>query len=73
MPPTKQQLLLWINGWRTAAPVMQALRDEDIRRASTAAAIEMLDGSFKVALKDHNPGPFSGLVTQQLLLKRLRS
>ncbi len=57
--------------WDRAAPVMQRLRDEDIRAANTAEAIEAFDGFFKDAARHYHPLPTSGLIEQQRWFAKL--
>jgi len=57
----------WLARWRSAAPVLEQLRLEAIRRSDTAAAIEQLSDAFESALHHIGPAPTSGLVEQQRL------
>jgi len=56
---------LWVRTWQKAGPVLAELRRREIRSAETAAAILQLEDTFQSALRDHPPGPTSGLVEQQ--------
>ena len=71
MAVTKEQMQAYIQGWKRAAPVLEALRNHEIRQASTPEAIEMLDGCFKAAMRRLAPDCSSGLVIQQQLFSRL--
>jgi hypothetical protein len=51
--------------WKRAAPVLQQVRDEDIRRADTKDAMRIFTGSAAWAAKHRPPLPASGLVEQQ--------
>jgi hypothetical protein len=62
----------WLPGWRTAAPVLERLRAEAIRRSDTAAAIEQLSDAFESALRHYPPEKTTGLVEQQRLFARWR-
>jgi len=71
MAVTKEQMKAYIQGWKRAAPLLEALRNHEIRRASTPEAIAMLDGCFKAAVRNLVPDCTSGLVIQQQLFRRL--
>lgn len=47
----------WIRNWEAAAPVLQRLRDEAIRNADTAAAIEQLSDAYESARRHWKPAP----------------
>jgi len=48
--------------WKTLGPVLQAIRDSEIRDADTAAAIEQFRDAFRIALRDLPARQSSGLV-----------
>jgi hypothetical protein len=57
--------------WAAAAPVLQAVRDADIRGADTALALKFLTGSERMT--SHLPErKTSGLVEQQRYFLKLR-
>lgn len=57
--------------WERAAPVMQRLRDEDIRSADTQKAIASFDGFYRDAAKRFSAKPTSGLIEQQYWFRKL--
>lgn len=61
-----------IRQWREATPVLEALREEDIRRADTARALECFRGMVLALLPSHPPSSSSGLVEQQRWFRKLR-
>jgi hypothetical protein len=61
-----------IAAWKRAAPVLQEVRDADIRAADTVAAIESMTLLFRDAVKHLPPRPDSGLVEQQRWFMKLR-
>jgi len=63
---------LWVQTWQKAGPVLAELRRLEVRGADTAAAILQLEDAFQSALRDHPPGPTSGLVEQQNWFARWR-
>lgn len=61
-----------VAAWRRAAPVLQQVRDEDIREASTAQAMRIFAGSALWAVTERPPLPTSGLIEQQRWFARMR-
>lgn len=58
--------------WERAAPVLQAVRDEDIRNADTAQAMRTFTGSASWAVIHRPALPTSGLVEQQRWFQKAR-
>jgi hypothetical protein len=54
-----------VAAWRRAAPVLQQVRDEDIRHAKTPAALQSFAGSALWAAEHRNLSATSGLIEQQ--------
>jgi hypothetical protein len=63
----------YVRIWRENTPILQRIRDQEIREANTVAAIQMFDEAFKIALRDLPPRESSGLVEWQKMVKRWRS
>lgn len=61
-----------IQQWADAAPVMQALRDEEVRRTNTTDAILQLNDAFQSALLHYAARETSGLVEQQAWFSKMR-
>ena len=72
MDDLREQMLAYVQSWKRAAPILEKLRDAEIRQASTPHAIEMFDSSFRAAIRCREPDPSSGLVIQQQLFRKLR-
>ena len=68
----EQRVRQWIQNWEAVGPVLERLRDEEIRNSDTAAAIEQLSDAFESARRHWQPPATSGLVEQQRLFARLR-
>ena len=68
----KQHVRQWIRNWEAAQPVLERLRDEAIRNADTAAAIEQLSDAYESARLHWTPPAASGLVEQQRWFARLQ-
>jgi hypothetical protein len=62
-----------IKQWQQSAPVLQQVRDEDIRHADTKIAMRIFTGSADWAAKHRPPAPGSGLVEQQRWFMRLKT
>jgi len=62
-----------IAAWQRAAPILDQVRDEDIRSANTMAAIESFQGWFQDAAKRNPPSLTSGLVEQQRCFMRAKA
>ena len=58
--------------WERAAPLLQQVRDADIRAADTVSMIACCNLLFRDALKHSPPLPHSGLVEQQRWFQKLR-
>jgi hypothetical protein len=66
----KAQVRAWIRNWQQIGPVLERLREQSIRQADTAAAIEAFDLAYKSARLHCPPRLSSGLVEQQRWFKR---
>lgn len=65
-PSNEQQMARrWMDAWRMAAPELDRQRRQEIRQADTGRAIQVFDGLFEAAVRDHPPAPTSGLIEQQ--------
>jgi hypothetical protein len=53
-------------------PVLDAIRDREIREADTAESIRMFEQAFRIALRDLPPRESSGLVKWQDWMSRWR-
>lgn len=69
----KSALQQLIEQWQLAAPVLQQVRDEDIRHADTKEAMRIFTGSANWAAKHRPPAAASGLVEQQRWFMRLKT
>ena len=69
----RDQLEAYARNWEELAPVLRALRDEDIRKAETWSSIPMFDGLFEAAIRELPARNTSGLVDFQDRLRRRAS
>ena len=58
--------------WNKAAAVLQDGRNHDIQHADTARAMHCFTGAVLAALPMHPPLPWSGLVEQQKIFRKVR-
>jgi len=68
----EQRTREWVRNWQETGPILERLRDEEIRNTDTAAAIEALSDAYESARLHWTPPKTSGLVEQQRLFARLR-
>ena len=68
----KEALRAHVARWERAAPLLQQVRDADIRAADTVAMVACCNLLFRDALKHSPPRMDSGLVEQQRWFKKLR-
>jgi hypothetical protein len=66
------QLAEYVRRWKETGPLLDALRDEDIRSADTAASIRMFDVAYRLAVRDLPLRESSGLVQWQDAMRRWR-
>ncbi|MBI1337442.1 MAG: hypothetical protein GC164_10825 [Phycisphaera sp.] len=62
----------FVENWKLAGPILKAMREENIRNADTAKAIEALSGCFQSAIRTHPPRKASGLAELQRWFKIFR-
>ena len=68
----EQRLHQWVRNWQKVGPILERLRDEEIRNTDTAAAIEQLNDAYESARLHWTPPKTSGLVEQQRWFAKLR-
>lgn len=72
---TPEQLALgrrWVQAWKSAAPALEAIRRDELRRLDAYAAIQLLCGPADYRAEPRAPKPTSGLVEQQRIFSRAR-
>ena len=69
---SREQMREYVRIWRANGPLLNAIRDREIRQADTARSIAMFERVFQIALRDLPPRPDSGLVAWQDAMARLR-
>ena len=60
----------WVDTWKAAGPLLEQVREDEIRDSVTADGFHVFDGFVKAALISHPPEPWSGLVEQQRWFKK---
>jgi len=68
----RQQLREYVQLWAVNGPLLEELRDREIRQADTAVSIRMFESAFRIALRDLPPRESSGLVEWQDFVCRWR-
>lgn len=70
---SRETLAEYVARWQQAAPLLEEVRDADIRHADTAAAMRIFSGSATWAAAHRPPSASSGLVDQQRWFQQLRA
>jgi len=68
----KERLREYVRLWVANGPLLEELRDQEIRQADTAASIQMFEQAFRMALRDLPPRDSSGLTEWQDFMCRWR-
>jgi hypothetical protein len=68
-PPTPEEAREYVKRWEKLGPMLEELRDREIREADTPAAIQMMRQAFLIALRDLPPRTSSGLVEWQRYMR----
>lgn len=68
----KEALQAYVERWQRIGPLLQEVRDADIRAADTASMIACSNLLFRDAVQHFPPSPDSGLVEQQRWFMKLR-
>jgi hypothetical protein len=69
---SKDQIKARVKEWSAVAPLLQSIRDENIKTANTLQSLKCFSGMVLSALPSHPPRPWSGLVEQQQWFRKLR-
>lgn len=67
----KEALQAYVERWQRVGPLLQEVRDADIRAADTAQAMKVFSGSATWAVANRPALPTSGLVEQQRWFMKL--
>ncbi len=71
-PEQVEQGRRWVQAWKRAAPALEAVRRDELRRLDAYAAIQLLCGPADYRVAPRAPKPTSGLVAQQRVFARAR-
>lgn len=63
----------WAQAWKNAAPALERIRREELRRLDTYAAIALLCGPADYRQAPRAARPSSGLVDQQRAFRKARA
>ena len=67
------QLREYAERWKRLGPLLEAQREEDVRRSDTVQSMTAFGRLFYSALQSSPPKQTSGLVDQQRIFMRLRN
>jgi len=67
---TKESGREFVERWKRVGPLLEKIREEDIRRSDTERDIEAFDDVLEYALSTFPPKPESGMVEMQRLFMR---
>lgn len=67
----RELLRRWVDTWREAGPVLEAIRHREIREADNLQVLASLEGAFNHALRTMPPRESSGLVEMQKWFAKL--
>jgi len=70
--PDKERFRQYVRLWADNGPLLEELRDQEIRQADTAVSIQMFELAFRMALRELPPRDSSGLVEWQDFMCRWR-
>jgi hypothetical protein len=62
----------WVAAWKRAAPELERMRREELRRLDAYQAIALLCGPADYTVEPRAPKPTSGLVEQQRFFQKIR-
>ena len=62
----------WVEAWKEADPVLEAIRHREIREADNLQVLAILESAFNHAVRTMPPRPSSGMVEMQAWLAKLR-
>ena len=69
----KELIKKYIQCWKEAGPVLEKLRDEEIRNADTALFVQVTAGMVAAYFQNNSVRSFSGLVDQQRWFSQFRT
>ena len=72
MVPSREQYREYVRTWAANGPLLQEIRDREIREADTPSSIRMFESAFRIALRDLPARNSSGLVEWQDYMARWR-
>jgi hypothetical protein len=67
----RERLRRWVNTWKEAGPVLEAIRRQEVEQADNFKVLAMLECAFNQAVRELPPRPSSGLVEMQEWLAKL--
>jgi len=68
----REKLRRWVETWKEAGPLLEAIRRREIREADNLQVLESLESAFNYAVRSMPPRTSSGLVEMQACFAKLR-
>ena len=63
---------LWVETWKVAGPMLEAVRKQEVRDMDTREALTALESAFNYSARNLPPRESSGLVEMQKYFSKLR-
>ena len=67
----RARLKEYADRWKVLGPLLEAQREEDVRRANIFGSYSFFAGMILKNIRDFPPGPESGLIEQQVWFRKL--
>jgi hypothetical protein len=68
----RERLREWVQNWKELGPILDAIRQQEIREADNVAGLRQLGRAINYATRTAPPRQESGLVEMQICLAKLR-
>jgi hypothetical protein len=68
----REMMRRWVQTWKEAGPVLEAIRREEVRKADNLQSLAVLEDAFDHALDSLPPRSTSGMVEMQDWFAKLR-
>lgn len=67
-----KSLKMFVEQWKKSAPMLQKVRDDELRNSSPADAIMILSDVYEQVISESKSSPTSGFAEYQRILQKLR-
>jgi hypothetical protein len=69
---SKEQMRAWVENWKRAGPLLEAIRREELRNFKHEDNVELIDALLQIGYEHRRDEPTSGLIEQQRIFMRAR-